>query len=160
MSIHDFLKIFLFFILNLFLLPLSAPAQYYPDSNWQTKKSGDAKMKAQMLDSAVRFAMRNETKTDYDLRLAVLKAYANEPDYKILGPTRHRGKPAGIILRNGYIVAQWGDVDRVDMTFSVTKSYLSTIAGLAIDKQLIKNIDDRVHNYVWDESLRENIIQK
>lgn len=104
-----------------------------------------------MLDSAVRFAIRNETKTDYDLRLAVLKAYANEPDYKILGPTRHRGKPAGIILRKGYIVAQWGDVDRVDMAFSVTKSYLSTIAGLAIDKQLIKNIDDRVHDYVWDK---------
>jgi CubicO group peptidase (beta-lactamase class C family) len=63
---------------------------------------------------------------------------------------RERGKPAGIILKNGYIVAQWGDVKRVDMTFSVSKSFLSTVAGLAIDDHLIKNIDDKVNEYVWD----------
>jgi CubicO group peptidase (beta-lactamase class C family) len=48
-------------------------------------------------------------------------------------------------------VAQWGDVDRVDMTFSVTKSYLASIAGLAIDDHLIRNIDDPVNKYVWDD---------
>jgi CubicO group peptidase (beta-lactamase class C family) len=107
-------------------------------------------MNAQILDSAVKFAIQNETKTDYDLRIANLKAYANEPDYRILGPMKHRGKPAGIILRNGYIVAQWGDVKRVDMTFSVAKSYLSTVAGLALDNHLIKSIDDRLNEYIWD----------
>jgi CubicO group peptidase (beta-lactamase class C family) len=55
-----------------------------------------------------------------------------------------------MIIKDGYIVAQWGDVDRVDMTFSVTKSYLSTIAGLAIDAGLIKRLDDKVGKYVWD----------
>jgi CubicO group peptidase (beta-lactamase class C family) len=49
-------------------------------------------------------------------------------------------------------VAQWGDVNRVDMTFSVTKSYLSTVAGLAIDNGLIKNVNDKVNQYVWDET--------
>ena len=107
-------------------------------------------MNAALLDSAVSFAIRNETKTDYDLRIANLKAFANEPDFRIAGPMRERGKPAGIILKNGYIVAQWGDVKRVDMTFSVTKSYLSTVAGLAVDDHLIKNIDERVNEYVWD----------
>lgn len=107
-------------------------------------------MNAQLLDSAVSFAIHNETKTDYDLRIANMKAYANEPDYRIAGPMRERGKPAGIILKNGYIVAQWGDVKRVDMTFSVSKSFLSTIAGLAADDHLIKNVDDRVNEYVWD----------
>lgn len=109
-------------------------------------------MNAQLLDSAMRFARTNETKTDYDLRIADLKAYANEPNFRILGPMRERGKPAGIILRKGYIVGQWGDVKRVDMTFSVTKSYLSTVAGLAVDNQRIKNIDDPVNEYVWDET--------
>jgi CubicO group peptidase (beta-lactamase class C family) len=108
-------------------------------------------MNAQRLDSAVQFAVRNESKTDYDLRVAILKAYSNEPGYRILGPTKVRGKQAGIILKNGYIVAQWGDVKRVDMTFSVTKSYLSTVAGLALDKHLIRNIDDRLSEYVWDD---------
>jgi CubicO group peptidase (beta-lactamase class C family) len=123
---------------------------YFPDSNWQTKKPAELKMNAVLLDSAVSFAIRNETKTDYDLRIANLKAFANEPDFRIAGPMRERGKPAGIILKNGYIVAQWGDVKRVDMTFSVTKSYLSTVAGLALDNHIIKNIDERVNEYVWD----------
>jgi len=105
-----------------------------------------------VIDSAINFAIHNETKTDYDLRIANLKAYANEPGYKIIGPMKERGKPAGLILKNGYIVAQWGDVERVDMTFSVTKSFLSTVAGGAVDEHLIKNIDDRVGKYVSDEN--------
>ena len=56
-------------------------------------------MNAKVIDSAVAFAIQNETKTDYDLRVACLKAYANEPNFRILGPTRDRGKPAGIILK-------------------------------------------------------------
>jgi len=77
-----------------------------------------------------------------------MKAYANEPGYKIIGPMKERGKPTGLIIKNGYVVAQWGDLDRVDMTFSVTKSYLSTIAGLAIDDKLINNIDEPVRKYI------------
>ena len=67
-----------------------------------------------------------------------------------MGPTKERGGPAGLIIKNGYIVAQWGDVNRVDMTNSVTKSFLSTIAGLAIDEGLIKNVTDKADTYVWD----------
>ena len=55
-----------------------------------------------------------------------------------------------MIIKNGYIVAEWGDTTRVDMTFSVTKSYLSTIAGLALDARLIGDIRDRVGRYVGD----------
>jgi len=136
-----------------FCLIHSASAQelYYPDSTWQFKKPAELKMNAQLMDSAVRFAIRNETKTDYDLRVAILKSYAGEPDYKIRGPVKHRGKSAGIILRKGYIIAQWGDVKRVDMDFSVTKSYLSTVAGLAFDSHLIKSVDDRVGDYVEEK---------
>ena len=123
---------------------------YFPDSTWQTKKPSELKMNAALTDSAVSFAIHNETKTDYDLRIANMKAFANEPNYRIAGPMRERGKPAGIILKNGYIVAQWGDVKRVDMTFSVSKSFLSTVAGLAADDHLIRNIDDHVNEYVWD----------
>jgi CubicO group peptidase (beta-lactamase class C family) len=144
-------RLYLFFTLDIIIQSLYSQAPYYPDSIWLTKKPGDLKMNEQILDSALNFAIRNETKIEYDLRIANLKAYANEPNYRILGPTKHRGKPAGIILRNGYIVAQWGDVKRVDMTFSVSKSYLSTIAGLALDNHLIKSIDDRLNEYIWDD---------
>ena len=136
----------------LFLLVLAVCGQppYYPDSTWQIKKPAELKMNAALVDSAVSFAIRNETKTDYDLRIANYKAHVREPGYRIAGPMKERGKPAGIILKNGYIIAQWGDVKRVDMTFSVSKSFLSTIGGLAIDDHLIRSIDDSVKDYVWD----------
>ncbi|MBT8309148.1 MAG: serine hydrolase, partial [Flavobacteriaceae bacterium] len=53
-------------------------------------------------------------------------------------------------LKNGYMVAKWGETKRVDMTFSVTKSFLSTVAGLAYDHKLIANDTDNVINYIWD----------
>src|SRR6186997_278002 len=143
-------KIFLAVPCIFFFQVIYSQQLYYPDSIWQTKKPAELKMNAAFIDSAINFAIHNETKTDHDLRIANLKAYANEPNYRIAGPMRERGKPAGIILKNGYIVAQWGDVKRVDMTFSVSKSFLSTVAGLAADDHLIKNVDDRVNEYVWD----------
>ena len=68
----------------------------------------------------------------------------------MLGPVKKRGGPAGLILKNGYVLASWGDTRRVDMTFSVTKSFLSTVAGLAADRGLIRSVDDPVSEYIWD----------
>ncbi len=147
---NNLIKFFLVFNFTILFHNAFTQQLYFPDSTWQTKKPAELKMNAALVDSAVSFAIRNETKTDYDLRIAILKAHANEPNYRIAGPTSERGRPAGIILKNGYIVAQWGNVERVDMTFSVSKSYLSTVAGLVLDDRLIKNIDDRVGEYVSD----------
>ena len=142
-------KIFLaFFSFSIFVA--DAQTIYFPDTTWEIKTPAEMKMNKVWLDSAVKFAQANENKFDKDMRIATLKAYANEPDFKIIGPTKERGGPAGLILKNGYIVAQWGDINRVDMTNSVTKSFLSTIAGLAVDERLIKNVADKVNTYVWD----------
>lgn len=147
------LKLVSSFTLSILLVASSfAQQRYYPDSTWQTKKPTEVKMNAQLLDSAIRYAIQNDSKTDYDLRIANYKAYANEPDYHILGPMKERGKPAGMIIKNGYLVAQWGDVNRVDMTFSVTKSFLSTVAGLAWDKRLIRSVEDKTADYVTDNT--------
>lgn len=54
-----------------------------------------------------------------------------------------------MILKDGFVVSSWGDTKRVDMTFSVTKSYLSTVAGLAVDQRLFLP-SEKVANYVWD----------
>jgi CubicO group peptidase (beta-lactamase class C family) len=141
-------------LLSASTLQLIAQKPYFPDSIWQTKSASALKLNQTLLDSAVKLAITNEHKVDKDLRIAMLKSYANEPDYKIIGPTKERGGPAGIIIKGGYIVAKWGEVDRVDMTFSVTKSFLSTTAGLAIDNGLIKNVNDKASNYIWDESFK------
>lgn len=147
-----FLRLLIFFCLQSTCELLYSQTPYYPDSVWQTKKAGELKMNAALLDSAVSFAIHNDSKTDYHMRIANMKEYSNEPNYRILGPMKDRGNPTGIIIRKGYIVAQWGDVKRVDMTNSVTKSYLSTIAGLAVDGRLIKSVDDHANEYVTDET--------
>ncbi len=145
-------KIVLAVLLSFGFLNAHNQSPYFPDAVWQVKKPVELKMNAALLDSAVNLALRSENKMDRDLRIANLKAYASEPDYKIIGPMKQRGGPAGLVIKNGYIVAQWGDVNRVDMTFSATKSYLSTVAGLAVDSGLIKTVTDKVNQYVWDGS--------
>jgi CubicO group peptidase (beta-lactamase class C family) len=130
----------------------NAQSVYYPDTTWQTKTAQQSGMNQTKLDSAIAFALRSENKVERDLRIANLKSYSREPGYSIIGPMKERGGPAGLVIKNGYIVAQWGDVKRVDMTFSATKSYLSTVAGLAVDDGLIRSVHDRVSNYVWDDS--------
>ena len=138
-------------ILSTFFL-LNAQSFYYPDknSNWKQINSKDFGFNTSKLNKAISFAISNEYSGNYDLRVAILKGFSNEPFHKILGPTKKRGGPAGVILKNGYIIGKWGDVNRVDMTFSVTKSYLSSLAGVAYDKGLISTLDQKLSEIIWD----------
>ena len=137
---------------------ISQEITYFPEKNaeWQEKAPTDFNINSKTLDEAVAFAIINEYSGSKDLRIAILKGFSREPFHKILGPTKKRGGPAGVILKDGYIVAKWGDIKRVDMTFSVTKSFLSTVAGLAYDNKLIANTNDKVANYIWDGTFKGN----
>lgn len=137
----------LLFLWSTFLLG----QRYFPPSHgaWEKKEPKEFKINSKKLESAIDFAMENEYSGSRDLRIAILKGFAHEPYHKILGPTKKRGGPAGLILKNGYQIASWGDIKRVDMTFSVTKSYLSTVAGLAVDQNLISS-KEKVSTTVWD----------
>ncbi len=147
---HTFILISIFgFVTNISF----AQQIYFPErGNWEEKNPSEFKIHTTKLNEAVQYAKSNEYSGSKDLRQAILKGFEREPYHKILGPTKKRGTPAGLILKNGYIIAKWGDTDRVDMTFSVTKSYLSTIAGLAIYKELIQSVDDLASAYVWDHT--------
>ena len=70
------------------------------------------------------------------------------PDNEVLGPVTPRGGQAGVIYRYGSLLAEWGDAGRADMTFSVAKSFLSLLTGLALGDGLIKSLDDKVAGYV------------
>ena len=121
-----------------------------PMDGWKTKKPEEVGMDSALLKEAIDYAVANETKAPKDPALVLPMAIGNEPFDEIVGPVKERGSLNGIILRHGYIVAEWGDTRRVDMTFSVTKSYLSTMAGLAFDKGLIRDVHDPVKDYVQD----------
>lgn len=142
-------------VIGSFATTIFAKEIYYPAPNqWIEQKPQDLGFDSSKLSDAVQFAEDNEYSGSRDLRIAILKGFEREPFHEILGPTKKRGGPAGLVIRNGYIASQWGDVNRVDMTFSVTKSYLSTLAGVAIDKGLIGSVTDKVSGYVWDGTFK------
>lgn len=139
------------FLALLLCLGTCVRAQYYPTpTEWAERAPAEAGLQSAALDSAVQFALDNEYSGERDLRLAILQSFSREPGHTLRGPTKERGGPAGMILKDGYVIASWGDTERVDMTFSVTKSYLSTTAGLAFDDGLIESVQDSVSSYVWD----------
>lgn len=70
------------------------------------------------------------------------------PWTEIIGPVAERGGPAGVILHGGERVAAWGDTGRADMTFSIAKSYLSVLAGLAVKDGLISDLDEPINHMV------------
>ena len=140
------------FTLATFTISYAQSDLYFPERNadWQKASPEEYNINSTELAEALEFAKANEYSGSRDLRIAILKGFAREPFHEILGPTKKRGGPAGLILKNGYVIASWGDTRRVDMTFSVTKSFLSTVAGLAVDRQLIRSTDDLLADYIWD----------
>ena len=152
-SMHALRNLFLYLLLLSLAARLTAQqVVYFPERGevWQEKAPATMGFDAAALQAAVDFAMANEYRGPRDLRQDILSSYQREPFHEILGPTRKRGGPAGMILKQGYLVAKWGDIRRVDMTFSVTKSYLSTVAGLAVEEGLIASVNDPLATYVWD----------
>ena len=153
---YKIMKNLTFLFLLLTTLIINAQKTYFPEKNvnWKEVSPELYEIDNLKLNNAINFAISNEYSGDTDLRVAILKGFSKEPFHKILGPTKKRGGPAGVILKNGHIIGKWGDVNRVDMTFSVTKSYLSTIAGVAYDKGLITNLDEKLSDRIWDNTFK------
>ncbi len=128
-------------------------SRYFPGrwAEWEKRTPEQVGMDAEKLKAAVEFAKKSENRDSKNLANVIATAFANEPHNQIVGPTKNRGSANGVIIKNGYIVAEWGDTQRVDMTFSVTKSYLSTVAAVAFDSKVIRNVDDRVQTYTRDD---------
>lgn len=126
---------------------------YFPAKGaaWEHLAPTAAGFDAAGLKAAVDYALANETDWPKSISDYYLKELKEPPPLnEILGPMRDRGGPAGLVLRGGRIVAEWGDGDRADMTFSATKSYLSTCVGLALDRGLIADLDAPVRLLVDD----------
>jgi len=68
----------------------------------------------------------------------------NPPHNRLLGPVFERGTTSGIIVSQGEPVCRWGNTARADMTFSVTKTCLALVTGVAYDQGLLPNIDEPI----------------
>ncbi|MBL8567265.1 MAG: serine hydrolase [Hyphomicrobiaceae bacterium] len=126
--------------------------KYVPSrSDWAAVTPADAGIDPAKLDEAIAFHKANETAWPRDvLKHLEIGHFEPPPWNEIIGPTRERTGPNGVVLRGGRIVAEWGDTARADMTFSVTKSYLALVCGLAVDDGVIPDIDRPVRDLVKD----------
>jgi CubicO group peptidase (beta-lactamase class C family) len=130
-------------------LAFSQPLYYPgPGQDWEVRPPEDVGMSSVLLDEAVAFAIANETRMTREL--TARGRDSEDPYDAILGPQKDRAPVNGILLRHGYIVAEWGETRRVDMAFSVTKSFLSTVAGVAVDRGLIRDVMEPVKDYAHD----------
>ncbi|MGE0718899.1 MAG: serine hydrolase domain-containing protein [Alphaproteobacteria bacterium] len=128
-------------------------AEYEPPATgeWARLAPAAAGFDAGALADAVAFAEANETPWERDLARQIGQGHFEPPPWnEIIGPTRARGGPAGLVLRGGRVVASWGDPARADMTFSASKSYLSLCAGLAFDDGLLPDPCTPVRDLVDD----------
>jgi CubicO group peptidase (beta-lactamase class C family) len=148
-------------------------AAYFPErNNWQHKTPEDEGMDSARLNQAVQAAIASEnplTKNMFDYLATTFGSH--EPLSTPVGPIKDRGPANGLITRHGYVVAEWGDPQRIDMTFSVSKTFLTTLVGLAWQRGMIRDVNDFARDYMpagidlfeaphnrnirWDHMLRQ-----
>lgn len=125
-----------------------AQKTYFPPAGeWERRTPGQANIDAAKLKEAIDFAIASEARAPRSQELSQTQSFGQAPFGELIGPTKDRGDATGIIIRNGYIIAEWGDPARVDMTHSVTKSFLSSVVGLAFDRKLIQSLQDKAAGY-------------
>ncbi len=120
-------------------------ATYFPHAGaWQHKEPAQLGMDPGKLKEAVEWAESHGSKWDFEKDQ--VRVFG-----KVLGPLpAQRTATNGIILRHGYIVAEFGDIDANDPVYSMAKSFLSTTASIAFAKGLIHTVHDKVADYVHD----------
>jgi CubicO group peptidase (beta-lactamase class C family) len=134
-------------LLFLYSFSYSQKTYFPPAGAWERRTPEQAKMDPAKLKEAVDFAMASEARGPRSQELGLTQSFGQAPFGEIVGPTKDRGDATGIVIRNGYLVAEWGDPTRVDMTHSVTKSFLSSIVGMAFDRKLIRSLQEKAVNY-------------
>lgn len=127
-------------------LPSAETVYYPPPGEWAHKTAAQVGMDQAKLDDALAFMKEHEARSparDFsDQEIVNGKLLASIPT--------ERAATNALVIRHGYIVGEFGDTRRPDPTYSVAKSMLSTLAGIALDRGLIPRLDDPVANSIKD----------
>ncbi|OON61955.1 serine hydrolase [Massilia sp. KIM] len=123
----------------------AADAAYFPPAgDWARKPPEQLGMDPAALAAAVRYAQSRETERARDFS-----------DQEATFGTRLGSMPSrraatnGLVIYKGYVVAEFGDTAFVDPTYSVAKSMLATVAGVALREGRIA-LDEPVGKRVTD----------
>jgi len=105
-----------------------------------------------VLDGAAEFAQAHEVPWPRDPRFAPAPGQAPwgvhhddpPPFNRLRGPVHGRGPQSGVVRQYGAERLSWGEPARADLTFSVAKSYLALLAGVAQRDGLLPDEDEAV----------------
>jgi CubicO group peptidase (beta-lactamase class C family) len=126
------------------LIAQQTSTYFPPRGQWQAKSPAELGLDSLKLKEAVDYALAHGATWDFEKDQ--VRTFGTP-----LGPLpKSRAGTNGIILRHGYIVAQFGDTKANDPVYSVAKSFLSTVAAVAVDRGLIKNVNDPVAASIHD----------
>jgi len=129
--------------------PVASRTPYFPERlDWQHKKPEEVGMNAASINEAMQAAIAADTPGPHDMTQFLTNSFGKEPFFSLIGPVKDRGPASGLITHHGYIVAEWGDPNRADITNSVTKTFLTTVVGLAVQRGLIKDVNDYARDYM------------
>jgi CubicO group peptidase (beta-lactamase class C family) len=102
-------------------------------------------MSNENIEHAVQFAIDHETSWSRDVGAGWGIHQEDPPPWnRLLGPVHARGPVSGTIVLKGQTLASWGEPERADLTFSVAKTYLALLAGVAHDQGLLPEVDEPV----------------
>jgi len=126
--------------------PFAQQAPYYPPAGaWAKKAPAELGLDPVLLQQAIDYAKSRESNREMD--------FSDQERIfgTLLGSVPNiRAKTNGVVIYKGYVVAEFGDTTWADPTYSVAKSMLATVAGVAVREGLIKNLDALVGDTVKD----------
>jgi CubicO group peptidase (beta-lactamase class C family) len=102
-------------------------------------------MQNRKLEQAVQFAIDHETPWTRKIDDKWGIHHEDPPPWnRLLGPLHDRGPVSGTLVLNGKTLTSWGEPARADVTFSIAKTYLALLAGIAHDRGLLPDVDEPV----------------
>jgi CubicO group peptidase (beta-lactamase class C family) len=102
-------------------------------------------MQNRKLEQAVQFAIDHETPWTRKIDDKWGIHHEDPPPWnRLLGPLHDRGPVSGTLVLNGKTLTSWGEPDRADVTFSIAKTYLALLAGVAHDRGLLADVNEPV----------------
>ena len=126
---------------------------HFPGPEFERRAPGAVGLDPDRLREAVDYAKVNDTPAEQVRFELVDRERYDESEGEhgdIIGPMpERRGGANGLVLKDGHPVAEWGDTTRTDHAFSVAKSVLSLVAGVAHDRGLF-DVGDPVAETVDD----------
>ena len=133
---------------------LAATEPYFPPAgSWQHVEPQSLGVDAVKLQQAVDYAIASENPAAKDQAIVQATTFGTrEPYDQIIGPMSVRASANGLIVYRGSVIAQWGNTQSVDMTHSISKTFLTTVTGLALEDGLIANVQDFVGPYFPSDS--------